>query len=137
MSLTEPTLLDRVRPHWKLIAVIAGLLVVLGLVLWLFASVDNWSFNRGQRKTKEQIANTAKEIANIQTQITDLEKQKAEKQGELHRDMEQLQKEIYGREEAKQATNAALANFQNAVNSNSNVDRTAEDLERILREVEK
>ncbi len=137
MSLTEPNIIDKIRPHWKLIGIALGLLFVLGLVLWLFATYDSWSFNRGQRKTKDKIVNTAQEIANIQTQIGELEKAKAEKHGELQRDMEQLQRDIYGREEAKQTTNAALANFNRAVASNSNVNRTAEDLERILRELDK
>jgi hypothetical protein len=135
MSLESPNFIERLGdwPYWKITAIGVGLLVLIGFVAFAVDRCGTWSDNRSDRKTKEQIANTAKEIANISNTISNLELQKAEKQGELRRDMEQLQTDLKDREDAKAETNAALANFQKAVSSNSNVNRTAEDLEEVLR----
>lgn len=116
----------------KLIIGVLAAVLVFAAILWALDAFDSWSFNRSHTKAKEQVANTAKEIANIQTEITNLETKKAEKTGELKRDMEQLQDDIFGREELKAEANQAIANFQRAVNSNSNVDRSAEDLKKVL-----
>lgn len=139
MSLLEPNWYDKLKawPYFKLAALVAGLIAVIGFGLFVVDRCDSYSANRKDKAAKDKIANTAKEIANISNVISNLEVQKAEKAGELNRDMEQLQKDIFGRDEAKAETNAALANFQKAVNANSNVNRSAEDLERILRELEK
>ena len=139
MSLENPTILERISawPYAKVTAAGVGLLILIGLVAFGIDRCGKWNESRADRKTKEQIANTAKEIANISNTISNLELQKAEKQGELNRDMEQLHSDLADREDAKAETNAALANFQKAVNSNSNVNRTAEDLEEILRRLDR
>lgn len=116
---------------------IAGLAIVLiGAALYMTDCGSTWSFNRGVKKDKEAIANKVDEIKTIESQISELEQQKAEKTGELERDVEEYQRNVFGRDEAKAETNRALANFNAAVNSNSNVDRTAEDLKRILEKLD-
>lgn len=120
----------------KLIAIALGLVLLVGVIFWISDSYGTWSFGRGQNKAKEQIANTAKEIANIQTEIANLENRKSEKQGELKRDTEALSNSLFGLEEAKKETNAAIANFQKAVNNNSNVNRSLEDLDKVLEKLE-
>lgn len=138
MSLESPTLFERVTawPHFKLVVLIAGLIAVIGFGLFVVDRCDSYSAKRKDQAAKDKIANTAKEIANISNVISNLEVQKAEKRGELNRDMEQLQDNLFGLEEKKAETNAALANFQRAVNSNSNVNRSAEDLEEVLRRLD-
>lgn len=136
MSLESPTFLEKLianKPMMIGIACLAALLVLA----WIFAGISDWSFVRGVEKKKREVNAKVEQIANIQTQITELEKEKATTQGELNRDMEELQRNVYGLEEAKAETNAALANFNRAVNSNSNVNATAEDLKRVLEKLEK
>lgn len=134
MSLIDPGFIAR---HWPKFMIGLAALLVLGFVLWLFDVGGRIWGDRQLSKDKQQIANTAKEIANLTTEIANLEQQRAEKRGELNRDMETLANNTFGLEEAKKATNAALANFNAAVNANSSdVDRTADDLERVLRQLE-
>jgi len=136
MSLESPTFLEKLianKPMMIGIACLASLLVLA----WIFAGISDWRFERGIEKKKREVNAKVEHIANIQTQITELEKEKATTQGELNRDMEDLQRNVYGLEEAKAETNAALANFNRAVNSNSNVNATAEDLKRVLEKLEK
>lgn len=120
----------------KLIAIALAAVLVFAAILWALDVFDSWSFNRRHTKAKEQVANTAKEIANIQTEIANLETKKAEKVGELKRDTEALTNSLFGLDEAQKETNQAVANFQRAVNSNSNVDRSAEDLRRALEKLD-
>lgn len=137
MTLENPNILERLRPHWKIIATIVGLIVVLGVVLF---TIDRCSTNRDIKRTeekKEAIKDATNQIANVSNQITQLEIEREGLRANVNRDMQQLQKDVFGREEAKREANQALANFMNAVNANTNVDRTAEDLERILRELDK
>lgn len=120
----------------KLIAIALAAVLVFAAILWALDAFDSWSFNRSHTKAKEQVANTAKEIANIQTEITNLETKKAEKVGELKRDTEALTNSLFGLDEAKKETNAALANLQKAVNANTNVDRSVQDLEKVLEKLQ-
>lgn len=117
---------------WKIIGGVVGGLVLLALILFAASRISNWWTDRGIRKDKAKIANTVNEIANISNQIGNLEIQKAEKQGELKKDIEDLQNQTIGREEAKKESNAALANFNAALKSNSNVNATAEDIQKAL-----
>lgn len=134
MTLEQPNLIERVLkwPYLKLTLTGVGLLAVIGGTLFVIDRCGSYRDRRDIDIKKEAIVNKAQEIANIQTTIANLSEQKAEKQGELKRDVEQLQKDVYGREDTKAETNAALANFNRAVNSNSNANVTAEDLKRIL-----
>lgn len=121
---------------WKIIGGCVGGLIVLGFVLFTFDKCGTWRENRSTKKDKEKIANTVNEIANISNQISNLEIQKAEKQGELKRDVEILANQTFGLEEAKKETNAALSNFNKALQANSNVNATAEDFRRILEKLD-
>lgn len=136
MSLESPTFLEKLianKPMMIGIACLAALLVLA----WIFAGISDWRFERGVGKKKREVNAKVEQIANIQTQITELEKEKATTQGELNRDMEELQKNVYGLEDAKEESNRALANFNRAVNSNSNVNATAEDLKRVVEKLDK
>lgn len=138
MSLTDPTIIDRLKawPYWKVTAVGVGLLILIGFVAF---TVDRCGKSRDQKDTDEKKAainaNVA-EIGNITNQITNLEVRREGLKEGVNRDMQDLQKDIYGREEAKREANQALANFQRAIDSNSNVNRSAEDLERVLRNLD-
>lgn len=117
---------------WKAIGVSVGLLIVLGAALFTMQQCGTWRGQRSVAKDKAKIANTISEISNIQTQIANLEQQKAEKTGELKVHAEELANSIYGREEAKIQTGAAIANYQAAVNAKLPTDATAQQIEDAL-----
>jgi len=137
MSLTDPTFIEKHLKLIKIIGVLLAALFVIGIALWGFSALSDWNYSRGLDKKKEAVNQAVQEISNIDAEIDRLNVNKAEKTGELKRDTEALMKEIYGREEVKKETNQAIANFANAVNSNSNVNRSAQDIQKLLEELEK
>jgi biopolymer transport protein ExbB/TolQ len=136
MSLENPTWIERAIQHKRwLIYGGLGLLLVL-VALFLYQCGDDYLFKSKVQKQKDEIANSVDEIRDISNQIANLQEQKAGKVAEINAATEQLEKDIFGREEVKAEVNQALANFQRAINSNSNVNRTAEDIEKILEKLE-
>src|SRR5688572_20370941 len=76
MSLTDPNIIERLRPY-KTLLVYGGLgLLLIGLALFFYSCGSDYFFKRDIEKKKDEIANTAKEIANISNQIANLEVQK-------------------------------------------------------------
>ena len=144
MSLESPTKIERLvawigkaSPRRRMLVYTVLGLVLIVAVLFGVQKCSDWRFDRGVRKDKQKIANTLGEIANIKSEQANLALQEAEKRGELKKDMEDLANKTFGRDEAKQAANAALANFNAALASNSNVDRTSDDILKKLEELEK
>jgi small-conductance mechanosensitive channel len=132
MSLTDPTFLDAIRPYktWLIYGALA--IVLIGIALGLYSCGDEYLFKSKLQKDKDAIKTETNQIANITSEIHELEKTKAAAQANVNAATAQLEKDIFGREELKKETNQALANFQKAVNANANIDRTAEDLKRVL-----
>lgn len=119
------------RVLWIAIACIAALM----LFGWLISGVDSCRFESKQDKLKANVNAAVQEIGNINSQIANLNERKAEVKVGIERDTAELVNSVYGHEGAKQATNQALANYNAAVQSNSNVDRSAEDILRKLDEL--
>ena len=136
MSLIEPNIIDTLK-RYKTYLVIGGLAVLLvGAALFLYSCGDDYLFKSKVQKDKEAIANTAQEIANVSKEIANLQLQKEGLKANLNTATEQLHKDVFGHEEAKKESNQALANLQKAIETNSNVDRTVEDLNRALERLE-
>lgn len=132
MSLIEPTWLDFIRRH-KTKFVIAGLAVLLiGVALFLYDCGEAAWFKSKVQKQKDAIANDAKEIANVTNQIANLELKREGLRTNVNTSTQELTNSLFGLEDAKKQTNQALANLDKAVNSNSNVDRTVDDLNKVL-----
>lgn len=121
------------RLLWIAVACVAG----LGLLLYLLSSVDSCRFQSKQDKLKSNVNSALQEISNINSQIANLNERKAEVREGIKHDTEALANSIYGREEAKKETNQAIANFERALNTNSNIDRSAEDILRLMKELDK
>lgn len=129
MSLIEPNFFLR----YKTWLIYGGLgILLIGVALFLYDCGENAWFKSKVQKQKDEIKAETNKIANISSQIIELEKEKAAATANVNAAAEQLQKDIFGREELKTEANQALANFQRAANSNLNVNRSAEDLEKIL-----
>ena len=138
MSLDNPNKLEKAIAWWKafqykryVLYALIGLLA-LGAILWASNWASNWVDRRSIEKDKQKIANTVVEINDIKAQQANLALQEAEKRGELKRDQEELEKNIFGQEDAKKEVNAALTNYNKAVNANVNTNATAEDLQKAL-----
>jgi cell division protein FtsL len=114
---------------------VAGLILLVA-ILFLFQYCGNYWTQRKIDKDKAKIANTVAEISNVKGQISELEQKKAELQGELNRDKEALTNSLFGLDDAKREANQAIANFQKAVNSNTNTNATAQQIEDALRKLE-
>lgn len=138
MSLTDPTLFDRIKawPYYRIALPIAGLVVLLLAVLFLFDRCGTWGEQKDTDKRKQAINANVQEIGNLSNQIANLEIEREGLRVGVNRDMEQLQRDLFGHEEAKREANQALANYQKALNTNSNVNRTAQDLEEVLRRLD-
>lgn len=138
MSLEDPNKLEKfiAWPYWKVTLAGIGVLVLIGAIAGAIAWFDDWRFERSTKKKKQEIANTAREIANTNAQIGNLLIKQGELRGKLERDTEDLQRNIYGLEDAKVATNQALGNLDRALNTNSNVNRSVADLDDVLRRLD-
>jgi uncharacterized protein (DUF2164 family) len=88
---------------WRAIAVAVGLLIVIGLVLFLSQKCGTWNFNRGMKQANANLANAINGLANIQDQ-------KAAKEKELQQlnEQEAGQKQVVA-DAAKDAEQAAAA----------------------------
>jgi chromosome segregation ATPase len=136
-----------IRPNWsgiwesvvayKTVFIAIGLLVVLALVAaYISYCGSNWSFNRGIRKEKEAIANKTAEIANKTTRIDELKQERDQDVGELKVLTNNLANANVADENARAEVNRAVANLAKAVNANSNVNATVEDVNRKLDQLE-
>lgn len=116
---------------------IVALAIALGIfALFLTDKCGTYHTQRSIDKKTAEIANNMKEISNIDKQISELEGNKAAKKEQIEKDTLELTNTLLMREEDKVATNQALANYNAALRSNSNVNATAEDLERQLRRLQ-
>jgi hypothetical protein len=132
MSLAEPTLWERAiaNKRWIIYAVLALVLIGTGLFIW--QSVDTYIFNRGVKKDKAAIANKINEIANVTANINAMQANRAEKVGEL-RELTNVYVDASNADaQAKAEANRALSNLATVVNSNSNVNASADDLQKKL-----
>lgn len=132
MSLENPTIFEKAMQHKKLLIYGALAILLIGLATGLYSCGSDYFFKSKVQKQKDEIANTAKEIGNISNQIANLEHKKIEATANINALAANLDRDLFGREEAKTEANEALANFHKSVNANLDVNRSAEDLERIL-----
>lgn len=136
MTLDNPTTLEKVIAfitNYKRFIVIAGLfLVLVGSALYLEKCGKQWEANRSIKKTQQVIANNVDTIKNANGEIANLESKKIEATANVNAAVKDLQEATYGLDNAKAETNQALANLNQAVNANANIDATAQDVLKAL-----
>lgn len=142
MSLDNPNKIEKVISWWKsyphkdiVMYCILALILFAG-ALWAISVFSSKWQDRQIKTGKEKVENTLKEIANIKAEKDRLDVQEAEKRGELKVDLETLSNATYGRNEAKKEADKALANYDQALKTNTNVNATAEDLKNILEKLQ-
>ncbi len=137
MSLISPTIWTQILVHKRLIGIALACIAGLLLLLYLFAGIDACNFNRGQNTRKEAVNAALEEIKVIESNIN-AEKLKANQL------IEQIKVDTAGHldsinatDAARLETNKALANLEAARTANRNSNVTAEQLERLLNELDK
>ena len=119
--------------QWKLIGMGVLVLIVFGSTLFIVDRCSVRRSNNAINKAKQQISNTVAQITEAKANVAVDELKKAELQGQLLRDKENLDKLIFGQEDRLKAVNAALNKVAN-VSTNSNV--TADDIRRLLDQID-
>lgn len=139
MSLESPTIIEKglaIVKAYRIWFIISGLFILLVLVWGLFQWGSDVSRDRKTEKLKANADLAINEVTNLKAQAANIEDKRIEANANVNAAVADYQRETFGREQDKAETNAALANFQKALNANANVDRTAEDLQRKLQELD-
>lgn len=121
-------------PYRKIIAISIACLILLGFLLWMFAGIDEWFFERSVRKDQEGIKTEVNALVETEKQIANLEVQR-----EIHK--ERIQEAANGFAGAINATdqqsaviNAAVNQMQQAANANRGNVNTA-DFDKLLEDL--
>lgn len=132
MKLDYSAIWESAMAHKKLWVIVALAAILIISAMYMTDCGSNWSFNRGVNKQKQVIANNLDQIRAANAQIANLEQQKAAAQANINAAVQDYQKATYGLDNAKTETNQALANLNSAIKSNSNIDRSADDVLKAL-----
>ncbi len=135
MSLIKPSKLETaitaIKSHWRIVGVLAGLLVLVGLVLFTVDACGDWSENRKREKLKANVNAVLSNIANREKAIANLkERQAAEVEAVNRHTREYIDSQAYT-DATRSEVNKALGNMANAAKSNGNV--SVRELEEKLR----
>lgn len=115
--------------------VCAGLLVLLGLVLFGIDRCSSWRFERDIDKRKANVNAALSNIADREKTIANLNEQQAAEKEVVRRETEDLQNAVNATDQQKAETNKALANLANARNANE-TNVTVQELEEKLRRLD-
>jgi hypothetical protein len=135
MSLENPTFLEKATAiaFSKTGLLILGLIIVLvGSALYITDCGSNYFFNRGINILQANVNAALQDAANIKQQEANLEQKKIEANANVNAAVTEYQKQVFGHEDAKKETNQALANYNRALATNTNVDATKEDVLKAL-----
>lgn len=116
----------------KVVLSIVGLLVLLGLVLYVAFYVDSCRFKSGIEKKQENVNAKLSNIANREQTIANLDIQQAVEKEQLREATEELLDAKGATDEARVETNRALANLQNAKTTKA-TNTSVADLEEKLK----
>jgi hypothetical protein len=134
MSLESPTTPEKalafITAH-RTYFIIGGLTLLLIIVaMWMTDCGSGYLFNRGVKQLQANVNKAVDDAAVIKKQAEEIEKRKIEANANVNAAMSEYQRNTFGREQDKAVTNQALANFNKAMATNGDIDRTAEDLKR-------
>lgn len=125
-----------IKTHWKILAIVGAIVVAFGV--WFFAAdqISDYLADRRAKKVRESVEQKELEKKDLQVQITELEKKKAQLDGEIIAETEELNKDLEVLPDLKKQADEALANHKKAVETKSDTDRTAQDLIDALKRLE-
>jgi biopolymer transport protein ExbB/TolQ len=136
MKLDYASIWQSIKDNKGKLSIVALAILLIVVSIGMYQCGSNYFANRKIKKLQENVNSAMVEAANLKQQAANLEVKKVEAQANVNAATKEYQDNVYGREQVKQETNQALANYQKALNTNTNVDRTAEDFEQKLKELD-
>jgi heme/copper-type cytochrome/quinol oxidase subunit 1 len=137
MSLENPTKIEKMIEalktfnHWRIVGALAGILIVVGFVLFTVDACGDWSENRKREKLKANVNAALTNIATREKAIANLkERQAIEVEAVNRHTREYIDAQNYT-DSTRSEVNKALANMANAAKANGNV--SVKELEEKLR----
>ncbi len=114
------TLINPIWQKYRFYIIGAGLLVILGIVLFTFQYCDTWRFERKQDKLKANVNATLANIKEREAVIANLKEQQAADKARVEVQAKELLEATSATDEARQETDKVLDKLAN-VNSNTNI----------------
>jgi biopolymer transport protein ExbB/TolQ len=136
MKLDYASIWQSIKDNKGKLSIVALAILLIFVSIWMYSWGSNYFANRKIKKLQENVNSAMVEAANLKQQAANLEVKKVEAQANVNAATKEYQDNVYGREQVKQETNQALANYQKALNTNTNVDVTAQQLEDKLKELD-
>lgn len=137
MSLENPTKIEKMIEalknfnHWRIVGVLAGILVLVGFVLFTVDACGDWSEKRRQDKLKANVNAALSNIANREKAIANLKERQAAETQAVNAATQEYLSAVNATDATRNETNRALSNLANAAKSNGNV--SVKELEDRLR----
>jgi hypothetical protein len=130
MKLDWGSIWQSIKDNRKVLLIIGGLALLLILGWYLLTVGETWYGNRQIDKLKANVNAALQDAANLKKEEANLEVRKVEANANVNAAVSDLQQQTFGHEQDKAETNKALANFNKAMVTNGDINRTAEDLKR-------
>lgn len=123
--------------HKKVLLIVGLAIVLVFLFFFISDRLGDYFADRKIQKQKEAIANKVDQIQEKKAELAVDQAEVDRLTGEVKVETQQLAEDLAVREELRKETNQAIANLEAVKNAPpSNVDRTAEDLKKLLDKLE-
>lgn len=132
MSLIDPTIWSKYK--WLFIA--GGLIVILLLSWWGLHSYDTYRENKKIANMKANVAIALQEVANAQSNVNKDTNNEAAAVQHLKDVTNEYTTAVNATEAQRFVTNQAIANVEKAINANVPVNTNAEDIHRLLDQID-
>lgn len=117
------------KRYQKIILVVGGCMIALGIILYIVQTAGSWNFNRKENKLKANANLALKEIANTKEQIANLKQVEAAQIANVNHAVKEYQDSVNTTDADRIETDNALKELSN-IHANSNI--SVEELERRL-----
>lgn len=134
MKLNWEGIWESVVAHKKIIGIVIGLIVLLIVMMWMFAGLDEWLFNRSVRKDKEGIKQEVNALVEIEKEIANLETKREVQKERIQEATNGYAGAVNATDQQSKVIEAAVNKMQQAAESNkgnvnqAEFDRLLEDL---------
>lgn len=125
---------ESILAHKKIIAIVVGLAILLFVIMWMFAGLDEWWFGRGVRKDKEGIKTEVNALVETEKQIANLEVQREIQKERIQEAANGYAGAINATDQQSNTIATAVNQMQQAVNANRGNVNTA-DFDKLLEDL--
>lgn len=133
MSLENPTTFERITawPHFKLVALIAGLIAVIGFGLFVVDRCDSYSAKRTTDKKRANVNTAIDQLKQANANVAAAQKELANATANVAVAADDYLEATNVTDGTREAVNAAIERQKQAANVNRNVN--AQDVEEAMR----